>query len=98
MKLLKGGVHLAVSGVTNIPNDGEFLIQCPATGIVYVLRKVQSSRTDSYYITPQQAISGQYAKRYAIFQYHGNGRRRIHFNDAQIDWAIRSGNFKIERV
>ena len=98
MKLLKGGAHLSISGVIDIRDGDSFLVQCPATGIVHILQKKRSSRRECYYITPQQSIRGQYIERHAIFQYHGYGNRCIHFNDAQIDFVIRSGNFKIEKV
>ena len=95
MKLLKGGV---ASGILTIRDEEQFLVQCPATGIVYVLQKKRSSMRDCYYITPQSTSDGRDNMRHAIFQYFSGGNRRVHFSDSQIDWAIRSGNFTIKEV
>lgn len=98
MKLLKGGAHLGGSGIIGMHDNGRFLVQCPDTGGVYVLQKMRSSNRECYYITPQFNAVEQDDMRHAIFQYYGDGNRRVHFSDSQIDWAIRSGNFVIERV
>ncbi len=98
MKLIKGGVDVDVSGITDVWDEAKFLLQCPNTGTVYVLQKRRSSSRECYYITPQNISSGQVNKRRAIFQYSSGGNRRVHFNDSQIDLAIRSGNFSIKEV
>ena len=98
MKLVKGGLDVGVSNITTLRDDGKFLLQCPSTGIVYVLHKMRSSRRECYYITPQRSVSDRSTGRSAVFQWGGDGRRRIHFSDTQIDWAIRTGNFTIEKV
>ena len=98
MKLIKGGVDVGVSGIINVWDEAKFLIQCPSTGIVYLLQKRRSSSRECYYITPQSTSHGRANKRCAIFQYSNEDNRRVHFSDNQIDWAIRSGNFIIKEV
>ena len=98
MKLLKGGAHLSTSGVTTLHDEEKFLIQCPNTCIIYVIQKKRSSSNECYYITPQRITIRRDERRHAIFQYYGDGLRRIHFRDSQIDWAIRSGNFMIKEI
>ena len=98
MKLLKGGVGVAVSGIIEVRDEARFLVQCPITGIVYVLQKRRSSSRECYYITPQTISTRRINRRHAIFQYSSEGNRRVHFNDSQIDLAIRSGNFSIQEV
>lgn len=98
MKLIKGGVDIAVSGIIDVWDEAHFLLQCPDTGVVHVLEKRRSSSRDCYYITPQTISDGRVNKRHAIFQYFDDGNRRIHFSDSQIDWAIRSGNFTIKEI
>lgn len=79
-------------------DNDRFLLQCPSTGIVYIMNKMRSSRRDCYYITPQCSVGNHSAERSAVFQRGSDGSRRVHFNDTQIDWAIRTGNFTIEKV
>ena len=99
MKLVKGGLDVGVSDITTIRDGGKFLLQCPSTGIVYVLHKMRSSMRECYYITPQCSTVGNHdVERSAVFQRGSDSRRRVHFSNTQIDWAIRTGNFTIERV
>ena len=98
MKLVKGGLDVGVSDVTTIRDGGKFLLQCPSTGVVYVLQKKRSSRRECYYITPQCSVNHHNTERSAVFQRGSDSRRRVHFSDTQIDWAIRTSNFTIEKV
>ncbi len=97
MQLLKVGAHEAGSGITLVPHGGNFLIQCPVTGTVYVLKKTHSGSNDCYFITPQRSARGSHTDRYAIFQRTSAGRR-VHFSIVQIECAIRVGDFIIEKV